>query len=77
MDNYQSAQITNSKQYKEIIITDKHGNKKKKIINIISKGDVANIKNMKFPAKSNRSNYLNDNGVRSGSPGNRQNANMD
>ena len=49
----------------------------KKIINVISKGDVANIKNKQFPAKSNRSNYLNDNGVRSGSPGNRHTANMD
>jgi hypothetical protein len=37
--------VANSAQYKEIVITDKHGNKKKKIINIISKGDVANIKN--------------------------------
>ena len=59
------------------MITDKHGNKKKKIINVISKGDVANIKNKQFPVKSNRSNYLNDNGVRSGSPGNRHTANMD
>ena len=59
------------------MITDKHGNKKKKIINVISKGDVVNIKNKVLPARTNRSNYINDNGVRSGSPGSRNNPNMD
>ena len=57
---------------KEIIVTDRHGNKKKKIINVISASDMINIKNMPLkPEQSKGGLFKNfkDRKLRSGSPG--------